>query len=1076
VKVCSRCGEENLDRARYCMTCSTRLDLQGATEAEIRKTVTVVFCDVAGSTALGERLDPESLRLLMGTYFNEARAVLERHGGTVEKFIGDAVMSVFGVPSVHEDDALRAVRAAWDLRSALDDLNDRLEERYEVPIVIRTGVNTGVVVAGDSSAGQSFVTGDAVNVAARLEQAAPPGEILIGDSTHRLVRDSVRVEPLGALPVEGRGLPVTAFLLLDVPPEGVGLSRRLDSPLVGRQRELAVLDDVLDRTERQRVSSLVSLIGSPGIGKSRLTREFLAGAGDRARVVRGRCLPYGEGITFWPVTEVVKDAARVGDDDSPDQVLARIEALLADEPESALVAQRVAGVIGLAGGGAAIQESYWAVRKLLEALARGQPLIVVFDDIHWGQTAFLDLLEYLGGSAHEVRVMLVCIARPDLLDARPSWGTGQPNATTVHLEPLTEAESRQLITNLLKGAQVPEEALVRITQAAEGNPLFVEEMLRMLVDEGLLRKEGPTWVAIRDLSSVSMPPSIQAVLAARLDRLLPEEQAVIQRASVVGKVFWWGAVAELSPEEARPRIGTHLQSLVRKELIRPDPSEFAGEDAFRFGHILTLDAAYDSIPKQIRGELHARLADWLERVAGDRIREFEEIVGYHLEQAYRYQTELGAAGFRENALAERAGRMLGEAGLRAAQRGDSSAAADLLRRSVSLLPRADARRLEIVPDLSLALMDLGQFREAEELLTNATIDAKKSGDRRAEWWSLTVRSLWQHLTHPSFWVRQAPQELKQALQVFEELGYERGLALAGFLLGSFHLLIGQAAESAAAAERGVEKARQADLPRDEARSLSLLAEALLVGPTPIEEGLKRCESMTAEARGNQLLEAHVFLRAARLDAHLTKFEEARELNDRAQGILEELGLVSDVAQAEWNGGVIEFLAGEFGSAVMHLEIACRVFEGRGERGRSSRAGLALAEANFSLGKFEDALAWIQFAERTGTLEDVEIMVRGRLLRTKLVARRGWFEEAEGFGREAVALAGRTDLLDLQTEALLGLADVQIAGGKAADAESLLEEARSLCEWKGNLVLLGRTRQLLANRTSSQSSGKARPVI
>ena len=316
----------------------------------------------------------------------------------------------------------------------------------------------------------------------------------------------------------------------------------------------------------------------------------------------------------------MKDAAGIGEEDSPDQVLARIEALLADEPESALVAQRVAAVIGLVGGGAAIQESYWAVRKLLEALARDRPLIVVFDDIHWGQTAFLDLLEYLGGLAHEVRVMLVCIARPDLLDARPSWGTGQPNSTTVHLEPLTEGESRQLITNLLKGAQVPEEALVRITQAAEGNPLFVEEMLRMLVDEGLLRKEGSTWVAIRDLSSVSMPPSIQAVLAARLDRLLPEEQAVIQRASVVGKVFWWGAVAELSPEETRPRIGTDLQSLVRKELIRPDPSEFAGEDAFRFGHILTLDVAYDSIPKQIRGELHARLADWLERVARDRIR------------------------------------------------------------------------------------------------------------------------------------------------------------------------------------------------------------------------------------------------------------------------------------------------------------------------------------------------------------------------------------------------------------------------------------------------------------------------
>ncbi|MGH2654271.1 MAG: adenylate/guanylate cyclase domain-containing protein, partial [Actinomycetota bacterium] len=550
-----------------------------------RKIVTMVFTDVVGSTALGERLDPEVLRRVMTTYFERMRRVLERHGGTVEKYIGDAIVAVFGIPELREDDALRAVRAASEMRADLEELNRELEDRHRVRIEARTGINTGEVLAEETRP-DAPLTADAANTAARLEQAAGPGEILIGDPTYGLVRDAVTVEPAGPLDLKGKAASQAAWRLIEVAAEGPGVARRLDSPIVGRDPELSLLQRTFERATADRACRLVTVVGTPGVGKSRLSTEFTSWLEGRASVLRGRCHPYGDGITYLPVAEVVREAAAISGDDTAGVATAKITAMLGGHQEAGTIAERLGSVLGLSDVAAPAQETFWAVRRLLEALAERNPLVVVFDDIHWGEATFLDLVEYMAGWSTEAPILLLCLARPELLDARSAWGAAVADHTSIRLEPLTDEESERLIDNLLGRAPLEEDVRARIRSTAEGNPLFVEEILRMLVDEGLLRRDDGRWVAAGDLSSIAIPPTIGALLAARLEQLSMEERAVIQRAAVVGKVFWWGAVAELSPAPQQGAVGGHLQALVRRELVRPDRSRFIGEDAFRFGHIL----------------------------------------------------------------------------------------------------------------------------------------------------------------------------------------------------------------------------------------------------------------------------------------------------------------------------------------------------------------------------------------------------------------------------------------------------------------------------------------------------------
>jgi predicted ATPase len=599
----------------------------------------------------------------------------------------DAVIAVFGLPVAHEDDALRGVRAAAEARDALSSLAAELTAGWPLRLDIRIGISTGEVVTGGDGERRSWATGAPLTSSSRLGHVAAPGEILVDESNRRLVRDAVVTEPAD-----------DAWRLVELAETAPGLRRRLVSPMIGRERERRRLHDAFDQAVGDRSCQLFTVLGVAGVGKSRLVRELVAELAGQALVARGRCLPYGEGITFWPLLEAVKGAVELEDGDSPEESCAKLARALEGEQGGELAAQQVAELIGIAEGGGGAEDGFTAVRMLFETLAGGHPLLLVFDDIHWGEATFLDLLEHIADWARGAPILLICLARPELLDVRPGWGGGKLNATSVLLEPLSDDECGRLIENLVGQVELAEEVGKRIAEASEGNPLFVEEMLSMLIDDGLLVRENGRWAATRDLAAVPVPPTIHALLAARLDRLGADERAVIDRAAVEGKVFHEGAVAQLAPEALRPSVGTHLAALVRKELIRPDKPEHMGERAFRFRHLLIRDAAYDSIPKTARAELHELFGRWLEERTSERTPGYEEIIGYHLEQTFLYRAELGPVDDATRPLAREAAERLGAAGHRAFTRGDAAAAVNLISRAVALLPADDPSRVGLIPN------------------------------------------------------------------------------------------------------------------------------------------------------------------------------------------------------------------------------------------------------------------------------------------------------------------------------------------------------------------------------------------
>ena len=712
---CPTCGTENPDRARFCAECGTALVVSSASarRGATRKLATIVFIDAAGSTQLGETLDPETVRTVMARYFSAIRPIVEAHGGIVEKFIGDAVMAAFGIPVVHEDDALRAVRSAIEIRAALDQLDGELRAGNDATVQFRTGINTGEVVAGDHASGQAFATGDTVNTAARLQAAAPTGEILLGRSTWLLVRDAVTAEPVEPIVAKGKTELVEAYRLVGVDPSRAGHERRLDRPMIGRSRELDLLRDAFGSVVGERTCRLVTLLGTAGVGKSRLVAEFVELSAPAATVLRGRCLSYGEGVTYWPIAEIIRAAAGVLESESPADARSKLLALLGEADDADLVAARVASAIGLSTDVAPQEEVFWAIRRLLEQLAGDQPLIVVIEDIHWAEPTLLDLIEHIADWSRDAPILLVCPARPELLDARPRWGEADRDDLTITLEPLGVAATRDLIAGLPGGPALPLAVSARLTAAAEGNPLFVEEFLAMLIDDGLLiASPDGAWSASASVVTVRMPPSVKALISARLERLAPEERAVAERASVVGRVFEQAAVTELSSDALRPMVEGNLLALVRKELVRPELTELSIGDAFKFRHILIRDAAYEALPKAERAILHARFADWLEATIGDRLPEYEEIVGYHLEQAHRYRIELGETGDAVAALAGRAGAHLSAAGVGAASRGDLPSGIGLFGRAAALIPPG-RQRIELLINLRSTLRSAGD-REAAD--------------------------------------------------------------------------------------------------------------------------------------------------------------------------------------------------------------------------------------------------------------------------------------------------------------------------------------------------------------------------
>jgi class 3 adenylate cyclase/tetratricopeptide (TPR) repeat protein len=1050
--VCASCGTDNPDVARFCLACGKPLEAPAAPR-EARKTVTVLFSDVTGSTSLGERLDPESLRHLMARYFDEMKAALEAHGGTVEKFIGDAVMAVFGIPSVHEDDALRAVRAALEMRSRLERLNVELADRG-IAILTRTGLNTGEVVAGATE--QTLVTGDAVNVAARLEQAAQPGEILIGEATYRLLREAVLVEPVAPMTLKGKEQPVAAYRLLSVLAGAEAIRRHLDSPMVGRDRQLALLVQTFETAGEDRACHLFTVIGSPGVGKSRLVHEFVSAVGGRATVLRGRCLPYGEGITYWPVAQMVRQAAGITDQDLGDEASAKLSALIGEREREA-VTERLLQTIGVREGGAPADEIAWAYRKLLEALAEaGRPAVAVFDDIHWAEPTLLDLIDHVAEWSRDAPILLVGVARQELLDVRPGWGGGKRNATSIQLEALPEPDCEVLVENLLGQALIPIVAKARIAEAAEGNPLFVEQVLSMLIDDELLQRDDGHWVSTADLTTIPIPPNIHALLAARLDRLGGAERQVIERASIVGKVFYQGAVSELAPDPLRPAVGTHLMTLVRKELIRPDQSDFVRETAFRFRHILIRDAAYNGMPKEMRAGLHEAFAGWLERVAGDRAAEFDEILGYHLEQAFRYLEELGQVDERARAVAVRAAERLGAAGGRAVSRSDMSAARGLLSRAAGLLPPADRRRLEHLLDIAWADQELGEFTEAEAAVQEVIETARASGDKALELRAEMVGVMRWDLSTP--WEDRMALAV-QAIPFFEELGDDLGSYYARRGLASVHWTQGRSGDSIAELEKAIIHMRRARVPQD-GFILHWLGGALLWGQTPAADGVRRCDELLIEAAGSRFAQGSILTVQAALLAMNDRADEARATAARARAILSDLGgLVATTAIGSRIGLMNEVL-GELDAAAEIMRPSVETLFRHGEKSFVSTLSAQMARVLALLGRLDEAEDFAIRGREAAPADDWASQICWREALALVSAFRGDLAEGERLARDAVAMTEGVDYLSQMADAWTDLGSVLELAGRKEEAAEALRQALSLHEDKGNLVSAARTREAL----------------
>jgi class 3 adenylate cyclase/tetratricopeptide (TPR) repeat protein len=1046
---CPACGEENPPKFKLCGYCGAPLSSAAPLPAhEVRKTVTIVFSDLKDSTALGERLDSEALHEVKERYFTAMAAEIKRHGGKVEKYIGDAIMAVFGLPRAHEDDALRAVRAAAGMQSVLHRVNEELNTRFGVVLANRTGVNTGEVVASDDpTADQKLATGDAVNVTARLESAAPANEIYIGEVTYRLVRDAVEVEPVEPLTLKGKSQPVAAFRLIAVHGQD-GNVRRHDTPVVGRDEELAVLQRAWEAVLADRRASLVTVIGDAGVGKSRLVRELMDRVGDRARIIFGRCLAYGEGITFWPLREMVVEAAGILQDDTPEVAREKILACAGD----ADVADRLASATGLSAKAFPLHEIYWGARRFLQGLARQGPVLAMFDDIHWAEPAFLELLEHLLETIDDSPVLLLATARHELLEERGDWGERERSNRLV-LQPLADDAAAQVVTNLLGAAGLPDLLVKRIVDAAEGNPLYVEQMLSMLIDSGAVREEGGAWVSVKADADIVVPPTIHALLEARLDKLERSERAAAEPASVIGLEFARPAVESLAPPPLRERVEEQLQALSRKHFIRPAASTDAAA-RYRFDHHLVRDTVYNGLLKRARATMHTEFVKWADQVnaESDRGQEFEAILGYHLEQAFRYLGELGPIDEAGAAIGRDGARRLASAARRAFARGDMHAAANLFRRAVALLANQDPDRLALLPELAETLIGLGDFAGTKTILDEATASAELASNQRVKAYSRLIGMLvGLYLGEKGEWSEETLRTSHELIPELERENAHNELATAWRVIVLVHGVAGRYKLASEAVENSIAHARLAGNDRLVAKNGLILANIALLGPTPVKQAIDECERLIANGLSDRQVECKVMCSLAQLRAMNGELEMARSLYRRGRAMLRDLGQGVFAASTGNDLALVELLGGDLALAEKEVRADYDFLETIGETYQRSTMAALLARLVRDQGRDDEALALSKTAEEIAAADDVVSQALWRAVRAPIVARAGDIAEAETLARTAVELLRQSETPSLQSDALLELANVLNLARRNYEVREVIREAIALYEAKGNVV-------------------------
>jgi len=949
-----------------------------------RKLATVMFVDLVGSTALVSRADPEVVRRRIARYFEHVSQCVTQYGGIVEKFAGDAVMAAFGIPAAHEDDAERAVRAAFGVLDAV----------RELELEARIGIESGEVVTDDADS--TFATGEAVNIAARLQQAAEPNQILIGPGAQRLAFGRLELEDVGPIEVRGRDEPVWTWAVAGVSDHGAR-GARLDAPFIAREAEVDLLENTYARTVRDRRAHLFTVFGDPGIGKTRLVDEF-AGTLENATVLRGRALPYGEGVTYWPLAEMVKCAAGIADDDPLDVALVKLRESCPAEAVADLLGLAT-GVLEAVSGERSQQEIAWAARAWAERMAQPQPLVLVFEDIHWAEEPLLELIEHLATWVKDAPLLLVTLARPELLDMRPDWGGGRVRATSIELEPLSTKDSEELVAALVEASgdgglsfDIQRAAL----EKTEGNPLFVEEMVRMLVEEG------------GNGRARRIPDTLQALIAARIDRLQPDAKRVLQRASIIGRVFWEGAVQHLSPE--LDDIDGVMEDLMLRDFIaREARSSLKDENAFQFKHVLIREVAYAGLAKAARAAYHDRFAAWLGARAGE---ELLEIRAYHLDQAVALLAELDGEAPAE--LTREAAAALTRAGKRALAQEANRSARRQLKRAVELEPTLErryqaARAAWRLGDIPTVWVEMRGVREAAQEVADTATEARAS------------TALAEVVVYRDGDIDEGQALALRALKLVDgqddEARYDtlEILSLIGWWTGDLGAVEQYAGEMLALGERVNRK------------DLAALALTNLIGVA-----LSRLEDERAAEllpRALELAEASESLHA-RTEAFKSQgdlrdrrgdLEGAAESYERARELASEAGATASLA------GILRHLAsvmerrGETARAEKLLRDSIRMLRQTDRRGALVEVLRALAELLLREGKVEEAERFALEAREVLTPRDITSRITTTTALALVREAQGRNDEAEALFRNAIELLGETEWRSMQRKPLRAFA-------------------------------------------------------